>query len=353
MPGGAERIMTFLAKNIGPDHFETQLLVLGSNSNTAYNIDGVNAEFLNKNRVLSSIPSLILHIKKVKPDVVMSSIDHLNVIMGAISVLFSHTIFIGRQASVSKVSANFQAKKTNKLFSVLRKWALRKLDYLVCQSHDMYVDCEKHYSIKKDKLTIIHNPITENFCVKDNLEFDPKEEVKFITVGRLDKIKGHLRLLKVLSNINYPYKYTIIGDGPEKEEIQRLVNTLQLNQKVVFIGYTDQVQKYLKNSHYYLQGSYTEGFPNALLESCAVGTPAIAFEAPGGTSEIIEPGINGFIAPDEVEFINYLANLKIFNAQTVSNSVYNKFAKEIIVKQYETFFLKAVKPSLYENRFPN
>ncbi|MBU3024411.1 glycosyltransferase [Zobellia galactanivorans] len=345
MPGGAERIMAFLSKNLSTKHFDTKLLVLGPQSSTAYDINGVNVSFLNKTRVLTSLPNLYIYIKKSKPDIVMSSIDHLNVTMGTLSVLFPKTIFIGRQASISQVSSNFHSKKTNKLFTVLRKWALNNFDYLVCQSYDMYLDSKRHYGIKEEKLTIIHNPITENFGVKKNRVIKPKETIKFITVGRLDKIKGHLRLLNILSKIKYPYNYTIIGDGPQKKLILDTIKSLKLLKKVKFVDFTDRVQDYLMDSDYFLQGSYTEGFPNALLESCVVGTPVIAFEAPGGTREIIESGRNGFIASNEDEFLHYLLNLKPFDANTVSKTVYKKFDKNIVLNQYETFFMKALKKS--------
>ena len=44
---------------------------------------------------------------------------------------------------------------------------------------------------------------------------------------------------------------------------------------------------YLSDSDFFIQGSYVEGFPNSVLESCSVGTPVIAFNCPGGTKEII------------------------------------------------------------------
>ncbi|SIS51161.1 Glycosyltransferase involved in cell wall bisynthesis [Zobellia uliginosa] len=343
MPGGAERVMSFLAKNLNSSDFETTLLVLGHEANTAYDIMGVNVIFLNKTRVLTAIPNLILHLLKEKPQIIMSSIDHLNVSMGMISPIFTRIVFVGRQASVSKASSDYQAKSTNKFFSILRKWALRKLNYIVCQSYDMYLDCKQEYQIPENKLKIIHNPITENFSVKHNEPIDKNRVTQFITVGRLAIIKGHLRILNVLSNIKYPFVYTIIGSGPEKDSIKKSVDTLNLTSKVKFVDFTNDVERYLRESDFYLQGSFAEGFPNALLESCAVGTPVIVFDAPGGTREIVEDGVNGFIAKNEKEYLQHLNNLEHFDPKTVSNSVYSKFDKSIILEDYKSFFLSITK----------
>ena len=137
--------------------------------------------------------------------------------------------------------------------------------------------------------------------------------------------------------------YTIIGDGPLKLEINELIKNLGLESKVKFIDFTKEISKYLKASDFYLQGSLSEGFPNALLESCAVGTPAIAFDAPGGTKEIIEDGVNGFLVQTEEEFLERLNNLPNLDPKIVSESVYKKFDKAIILKKYENFFLEIVK----------
>jgi glycosyltransferase involved in cell wall biosynthesis len=92
-----------------------------------------------------------------------------------------------------------------------------------------------------------------------------------------------------------------------------------------------------------LQGSYSEGFPNALLESCVVGTPVIAFNVPGGTKEIIEDGVNGFLVKNENEFLEKLNDNRIWDPEAIRESVVRKFSKEKILKQYENLFLDILK----------
>ena len=117
--------------------------------------------------------------------------------------------------------------------------------------------------------------------------------------------------------------------------------------QVTHIESTNEVPKYLTANDVYLQGSFIEGFPNAVIESSAMGTPILAFDAPGGINEIIEPNVNGHIVQNENQFIqklNEYNNDYPFNPKDVSHSVTKKYSKEIIVKRYETVFLDIVNP---------
>ena len=88
----------------------------------------------------------------------------------------------------------------------------------------------------------------------------------------------------------------------------------------------------------FLQGSYVEGFPNTVLESCFVGTPVLAFNAPGGTKEIIIHEENGYLVETEEEYEFYLNNRLNLSPKNIRDSVANRFNKRKIITQYETLF---------------
>lgn len=343
--GGAERVLSYLAKNLDPTLFKVRLLIIGFKKDSVYNINELDVQFLNKKRLVFCFYPLILAIINFKPRIVMSSIVHVNIFTGLISLFFRKTKFIAREASVLSIMGAFD--KRNNMLNFLSKYVYHNFSRIICQSNDMLLDLKKTYKISEKKLIVINNPITQSVKVKIKRENLPPV-IRFITIGRLSKEKGHERILKCLASSEIKnYHYKIIGDGILKNHLLKVIAELKLEKKVSFISYTSEVFEELRSSHIFLQGSFVEGFPNAVLESCIVGTPVIAFEAPGGTKEIIKKNTNGILAKDEKEFISILNSdinrLLYWNPLSISESVKAKFSSKKILNQYQELFISILK----------
>lgn len=342
--GGAERVMSFIAKNVDKNRFDTTLLIAGHNKKASYDIEGLKLVFFSKDRVLHAFWPAFKYFQKNKPDIVISAISHVNTLMAFESLWFRKIKFIGREVNVLSVLSKVQVSKKNLLinflFSIKRSYKL--MDIILCQSKDMAADMINNFDVPVDKIRIINNPISDSFKLKER-KVD-NSVLKFITVGSLVKRKGHDRLLKALSKFNKPFEYVIIGDGKDAEEVFELAHKLKLTNKIKHVAFTKNVSDYLKEADIFLQGSYVEGFPNALLESCAVGTPVLAFNALGGINEIVEDNINGYVADDETDFLDKLnlILLKEWNPEDVRNSVVKKYNKNKILKDYEDLFLSLI-----------
>lgn len=340
VPGGAERVISFVAQNIDKQKFEPLLLVAGHPRDTAYDVSNVKVKYLKKNRILTALPFIAYVIFKIKPAIVISSISHTNIAMSLIAPYFRKTIFVGRESTV------LSERKTEKK---PRKWSLinlvtngfKNLDMIICQSQDMSEDLINNYDVPKEKTYVINNPISNLPTLKFSV---PTSNIKrFITVGRLVEVKGHLRVLEMLSKLDILFSYTIIGDGNLKKEIFQKAKELSILKYIKHIPFTNKVNDHIAEHDLFLQGSYVEGFPNALLESCVVGTPVLAFNVPGGTKEIVEDGVNGFLVQDEEEFIKRLKDNREWNPEKVRASVYKKFNKEKIIGDYEQLFIDILK----------
>lgn len=294
LAGGSERIVSYLAQNIDKTRFEATLLVIGHSAESSYDIKDIKVVFLEKSRVLNAITLIYKFLKIEKPHIVFSVIGHLNTVMAYLSVFFPKTKFIARESTVLGVDALiFKKQRKNFIFNFFSKKRFIFFDKIICQSNDMLNDIKTHINFKSHKLIVINNPITNEFRVKENsIKNIP---IKLITIARLSKEKGVPRILEILSKLDVPFHYTLIGDGPDKDEVMSLINKYSLHNKLTYIPFTKNVETYLMENDYFLQGSYVEGFPNAVLESCVVGTPVIAFDVPGGTKEIIIDGVNGFL----------------------------------------------------------
>ncbi|WP_159023883.1 glycosyltransferase [Formosa sp. L2A11] len=340
--GGAERVVSFIANNISKEKFETTLWLAGPQRKTPYNTDSIQVKYFNKSRVLFAIPHFIKGFIQSKPDIVISSIAHVNTAVAMISFLFPKIKFIGREANVMSVVKDFSHSKNRFGNLIPIDFSYKMLDIILCQSIDMCEDMNKTFKIPSEKLRIINNPITDSFNLKPEKNI-PNSCVQFITVAQFKKQKGHERLIKALSKLDYNFHYTLIGRGPEEENILKLIDACNLKDKVTHISFSKDVDKHLAESDFFLQGSYVEGFPNCLIESCAVGTPVLAYKAPGGLNEIIDEGINGLVAntdEDYVKNIEKAINIINWDPKKVRESVYKKFNKEHILKQYEDLFIE-------------
>lgn len=342
--GGAERIIAFISQEIDKSKFSPTLVVVGFEKETKFHVDKIPVIYLNKERVLSSIPGIYKVLKENRFHIAMSAIRHMNALMGFLSTLFPKTKFIGREVNVMSVLDQYKEPNDREYPHFIYRFAYGQLDAIVCQSKDMLRDLSKEFPKFSNKYHLINNPITHGFEPKGE-KTSSMPPYKFITVASLEPRKGHDRILKALSKLNIEFEYTIIGNGSLLEDIKNQTLILGLKGKVKHIPFTADVKKHLEESHIFIQGSYVEGFPNALLESCAVGTPVIAFNAPGGIDEIIEIGINGYIIEEEGELesaVFQILDSIDFTSKQVSNSVIKKYHSSIIISKYEQLFEEMV-----------
>lgn len=342
--GGAERVMSFLAQNIDPSLFNSHLLITGSNADQKYNVENIPVTFLNKSRVKNAIPAIIKFLIKNRPKIVIGAMGHVNTVTGLIGLAFPWIKFVARETTISSFSMENESTE-NERPALPYRLALKSQDKIICQSIDMKKDLIENFGLPVSKMVVINNPVTTKFKLKER-KFAEDNVLRFITIGRLTERKGFQRVLKVLAEFDKPFQYTIIGSGDYKDTLVNLIDELGLTEKITFISHTDKVNAYLAENDLYLQGSYVEGFPNALVESCATGTPAVVFDAPGGINEIIISGLNGYIAKNHSDFLQKL-ELSInhdWDSSAVRESVYSRYSEEKILSEYENLFLGLVSP---------
>lgn len=143
---------------------------------------------------------------------------------------------------------------------------------------------------------IIYDSSFENSKKAKNSD---NEKLTFLSVGRVSKEKGlplALDALKGLSGINWTY--LVVGDGPQRIELEAICRDDDLlNDRVNFIGWATDVNKYFELADALLLPSYYEGMPTVLVEASVFGIPLIASNCRTGPSEIIQNGQNGYLFP--------------------------------------------------------
>ena len=151
--------------------------------------------------------------------------------------------------------------------------------------------------------TVHYIPNGFDFTGLDNL---PKRTpwttpIHLLYAGRLDDNgKGILRLPAILAQCrqqHLPVRLTIIGDGPDRAQLQQQMGDLDLLDLVEFWGTQERstVLQAMRSHHLFLFLSTFEGFPNALLEAQANGCVPVAAHLPGITDVIVQHGSNGIL----------------------------------------------------------
>ena len=137
--------------------------------------------------------------------------------------------------------------------------------------------------------------------------FLPKETknrnafVTFLCVSRLSPEKGIENVIVAFSkaiNTAPSIKLIIVGDGPSKTGIQKMIQELHLTEKVSLVGRVphNKIVDYYHNSDVFVLSSFTEGIPIAMLEAMSTGLPVIVSNV-GGVCEIVKDERNGILFP--------------------------------------------------------
>ncbi|MER6951229.1 glycosyltransferase [Nonomuraea sp. NPDC000554] len=121
-----------------------------------------------------------------------------------------------------------------------------------------------------------------------------------IAIGRLTKVKGFdllLRAWQLVSAAHPGWTLRIVGSGPERARLLKLVGELGLACSVELPGPSRDVGAELDDASIFVLSSRREGFPMTILESLSKGVPVVAFDCPHGPGEIITHGHDGLLAP--------------------------------------------------------
>ncbi len=217
----------------------------------------------------------------------------------------------------------------------------KKLDYLVLVSNslrDFYVESLKKYNCKAIYIPNVIESVPKTLA--------PLDEKRLVSVGRLSPEKGFMDLVKIFAIIHkdYPdWHLDIIGDGIEREKLEKFIKSHQLTEAITLHGFRDKdyVNKMLHKSSVYLLTSYTESFGIVLIEAMSHGIPCVAFDSAEGARELIYSGRNGYLIKNR----NYTAFIKKVEdligdkeerkrVGRVSRKGVNQYTCEVVQKQW-------------------
>lgn len=180
-------------------------------------------------------------------------------------------------------------------------FSINKSDAVTSVSESLKEDTLRLFSIKKD-IHVVPNFIDlekhlNNFtdCQRGMMAEDHERIITHISNFR--EVKQIPDVIKVFYNIQkeIPVKLMMVGEGPEKEGAELMVEELGISDRVIFFGNSNEIDRILCFSDLFLLPSQTESFGLAALEAMASGVPVISTNT-GGLPEVNVDGYSGYLS---------------------------------------------------------
>jgi teichuronic acid biosynthesis glycosyltransferase TuaC len=180
--------------------------------------------------------------------------------------------------------------------------AARAAARVVCVSTSLARDAASVLGLDRAAIRVIPDAYDDN-----RFEFVQRREhagpVRLVCVGRLEKVKGHDVLIEALAELargGRDVHLTVVGDGRERDRLQRLARERSVQALVGFAGALsgDALLAELQRADLYVQPSRREGFGVAVVEAMATGLPVVATRS-GGPEDILTTADGVLVAPDD------------------------------------------------------
>lgn len=178
------------------------------------------------------------------------------------------------------------------------------MDTVVAVSEHSRDSFLKKYGISPNKTEVLYNLIDEESILKKaEVQVEKKECFTFVNVGRMRPQKRQDRLVEIAARLKaegYEFKIQILGDGPEEENIRRLVKENNVSDRVELKGMVLNPYPYIKQADCVVVSSDFEGYSIAVKEALFLGKAMISTDV-SGVREIFENGKYGVVCETDTE----------------------------------------------------
>ena len=299
----------------------------------------INDSFLTKIKRFNIFKQLI---KEEKFDVIIDNRPKTNFFKEFIirNILYSNIKIVNIIHSFNLNNYMFSNKFLSKIF-------YEKSFRLIAVSNEIRDLILSKYKLKNVKYIPNFSP---NNLVDNNEDIFldlPKKYILFF--GRIDdKVKNIKLLIEAFTSselINNNIKLIILGDGPDVQELKKIVFDKNIDEKVLFLSYISNPNQIIKNALFTVLTSRYEGFPMSIIESLSIGTPVVSVDCKSGPKEILKHGFNGLLVQNNnpiklAEAFNMLLNdenlLKKMKGNTKMSI--NNFSEINISKKWKNIF---------------
>lgn len=260
---------------------------------------------------------------------------------------------------VTEHSSKMNQDSVAPFYHSLAKNSYSKADRVIAVSSYLARQMEQRYKVK---VAVVPNVVdlksfqanlneTKNRVLKDKsitAKDDIEKEFQFISVGRLSVEKRFDLMIESFAQAfpaNPKVKLIIFGDGPEREKLENLIKTLELNQRVILKGFVNrnEIALAMREAQVFVLTSHLETFGLAAIEALAMGLPVLTTNS-GGPEDYINETNGILLEEDSVDSIsqgfqemkNYIRR---YESDQIARDIIEKYSRETIAEQLKKIYL--------------
>ncbi|MDQ8755447.1 glycosyltransferase [Sphingosinicella sp. LHD-64] len=287
--GGAERVMATLLRHSGDrrDRYAMSLALLDEEA-SAY----APPEWLPVHRLDSggglvrSARRLRALVGETRPDLVLSFLTRSNVAACLATAGRDVPFAISERVNTS---AHLPRNISGRVSRTLVRRAYPRARRVIAVSEGVAEDLSANFGVARARVRVLANPVDGDLIRARAQEPDslPVDGPYVVAMGRLVPNKNFALLIDAFADAAVPGKLVILGEGPERDALERRIAARNLGGRVLLPGFLDNPFPLIAGADCYVLPSNAEGFPNGLVEAMALGLPVISTDCPSGPSEIL------------------------------------------------------------------
>ena len=302
--GGVERMRLRLARGLAAEGHSVTLIVQHMAGPLRDHIPaGIEVIALQRDSVAGSALALAGVLRRLRPDVLISSLDHCNIAAICAGILaggVTRVVVCQHNALSAERALGWKYRVVPWLYRVLAPFAAG----FIAVSQGVADDLAALSGIAPARVTTVYNPVhggmaeARFFARAPHAWLDGRDPV-FVFAGRLEAQKDPATLLEAFARClrTGPARLIVLGEGSLLAALQARAEKLGIADRVAFVGFQVDPLPWLAFARALVLPSRYEGFGNVIVEALGCGTPVIAADCPYGPAEILGGGRFGRLVP--------------------------------------------------------
>lgn len=344
--GGIERITAHLAHGFVQSGINIDLVLNRAESPHLWRMPGETRIIDLKQPKLSlSLPGLVKYLRCERPFALLAADHYLNemaLLAGRLAGVPTR-IIVAEHNQLSQTSRHGSKLKA-RLAPLFARLLYPGADSIVAVSNGVAKDLAKTASLPPSSIKTIYNPVItpELFTSAeepvDHPWFISPDVPVLIGVGKLEAQKDFPNLIRAFAKVRQvrPARLVILGWGPDRPELEALIQELGVQDDIDLLGYVQNPYAYMARSSVFALSSAWEGLPTVLIEAMALGIPVVSTNCESGPSEILADGKYGYLTPvgDSNALAEAILQVLVGNPKPVSTVWLDQFRLEVATDRY-------------------